>query len=476
MEEDIPSYSHPTEAIYEECVETTENADAAIRLDPRDIRSIIDAIRTETLQPATPSAKPVFKREGYAKQFEFNSSILRKLIPLQSSTSHEIATTITQVIQDLNTRNETLVIADEHPEVFQFLDHKSKGRLPEGHGPSPERVHGIHQKERRGLWEALEPSVLVSTTIRYGYSIPFMSSPTRPKYDGNRKSALEHADFVTSEISDLLQSGVVREVPEPSIENLHVHPLSVAKDIRYTRGVAREIASAQNLEWPLRRRWAKTDEEKATHVQELPESIALTTAMHGSTDSFASRFRKGADLAREASDLGIPLVGKIIMKALQTDRAPNTIASYKAELRKFVAWKQDYRFHNIPLSKARNLYLAKGAYEGRSKTLPLVVAALNYFYGPQIGVDRDIQASLLEAEKRSAPPVTHRAKIDPQSLRKIINQGIGSQDPNITQAASLALLQFKAFLRIGEARCLKVQDLKRVSFLVIYCYYYGAAI
>ncbi|KAK6048609.1 hypothetical protein COOONC_13886, partial [Cooperia oncophora] len=94
------------------------------------------------------------------------------------------------------------------------------------------------------VWEALEPSVLVSTTIRYGYSIPFMSSPTRPN------------------MTDLLQSGVVREVPEPSIDNLHVHPLSVAKDIRYTRGVAREIASAQNLEWPLRRRWAKTDEEK----------------------------------------------------------------------------------------------------------------------------------------------------------------------------------------------------------------------
>ncbi|KAK6043732.1 zinc knuckle [Cooperia oncophora] len=148
MEEDIPSYSHPTEAIYEECVETTENAGSAIRLDPRDIRSIIDAIRTETLQPATPPAKPVFKREGYAKQFEFNSSILRKLIPLQSSTSHEIATTITQVIQDLNTRNETLVIADEHPEVFQFLDHKSKADSLKATDPRlSEFMESIRKKE-----------------------------------------------------------------------------------------------------------------------------------------------------------------------------------------------------------------------------------------------------------------------------------------------------------------------------------------
>ncbi|KAK5978517.1 Site-specific recombinase phage integrase family, partial [Trichostrongylus colubriformis] len=178
----------------------------------------------------------------------------------------------------------------------------------------------------------------------------------------------------------------------------------------------------------------------------------------------APRFRVGADLAREATELGIPFVGDVITKALQADRAPSTLSIYHSEMQKFITWKNGVNMQAIPLAKARNLYLAKCAYEGKQKALPVITAALNYFCGPLADkVDRDIQESLLEAEKRSAPPVTHRAKVDPQLLRKMVHQGIVSQDSNITQAATLALLQFKALLRISEVRGLKTQGLKRLN-------------
>ncbi|KIH54012.1 hypothetical protein ANCDUO_15843 [Ancylostoma duodenale] len=118
---------------------------------------------------------------------------------------------------------------------------------------------------------------------------------------------------------------------------------------------------------------------------------------------------------------------------------------------------------SIPTPKARNLYIAKCASEGRQKALSIIVAALNYFCGPLTGVDRDIQASILQAEKRTTPPIQHRSKIDTATMRKLILQGSSSTDPKVTQAATLALLQFKAFLRISEARNLQLQDLKCIG-------------
>ncbi|EYC09964.1 hypothetical protein Y032_0058g2914 [Ancylostoma ceylanicum] len=118
------------------------------------------------------------------------------------------------------------------------------------------------------------------------------------------------------------------------------------------------------------------------------------------------------------------------------------------------------------MPKARNLYLAKCASEGKQKALALIVAALNYFCGPLCGVDKDIQASILQAEKRTTPPTQHRSKIDTPSMRKLILQGSSATDPKVTQAATLALLQFKAFLRISEARNLRVRDLECVIYAV----------
>ncbi|KAK5975150.1 Site-specific recombinase phage integrase family [Trichostrongylus colubriformis] len=92
-----------------------------------------------------------------------------------------------------------------------------------------------------------------------------------------------------------------------------------------------------------------------------------------------------------------------------------------------------------------------------------VVAALNYFFGPLQGVDQDIQNSLLQAIKRAASPCKHRAKIQPHHMRTIINLGNADTDPKVIQAAALALIQFKALLRISEAQNLRLADIKHAG-------------
>ncbi|KAK5967882.1 hypothetical protein GCK32_007410 [Trichostrongylus colubriformis] len=79
------------------------------------------------------------------------------------------------------------------------------------------------------MWMALEPSILVLDTIINGYTIPFDEAPEPPHRVGNRKSALRNAEFVDITIADLITDGAVKEVVNPQVTNLFVHPLSVAE-------------------------------------------------------------------------------------------------------------------------------------------------------------------------------------------------------------------------------------------------------
>ncbi|KAK5984480.1 hypothetical protein GCK32_008685 [Trichostrongylus colubriformis] len=79
------------------------------------------------------------------------------------------------------------------------------------------------------MWMALEPSILVLDTIINGYTIPFDEAPEPPHRVGNRKSALRNAEFVDITIADLITDSAVKEVVNPQVTNLFVHPLSVAE-------------------------------------------------------------------------------------------------------------------------------------------------------------------------------------------------------------------------------------------------------
>ncbi|EYC05339.1 hypothetical protein Y032_0082g1528 [Ancylostoma ceylanicum] len=120
-EEQMDNPNQPPEAAFQE-----EVMESNIRLDPRDLQMIIQAVKSEPSHASHPcsSKAPTFKRKCFARQHEFDSSVIRKLYPLLDFEG--VVIVISEVIRDLEVRNETLAIADSHPQVFEFLDVKEK--------------------------------------------------------------------------------------------------------------------------------------------------------------------------------------------------------------------------------------------------------------------------------------------------------------------------------------------------------------
>ena len=79
-------------------------------------------------------------------------------------------------------------------------------------------------KTKLEYWHTIGASNFVIDTIKFGYRIPFISSPCRALFHDN-KSALENPSFVESAISELVGNHSVIEVPfVPHV----VNPLSVS--------------------------------------------------------------------------------------------------------------------------------------------------------------------------------------------------------------------------------------------------------
>lgn len=72
-------------------------------------------------------------------------------------------------------------------------------------------------------WHTIGANNFVTDTLKFGYRIPFISTPCRA-LNHNNKSALKNASFVESAISELVANHSVVEVPfVPHV----VNPLSV---------------------------------------------------------------------------------------------------------------------------------------------------------------------------------------------------------------------------------------------------------
>jgi len=83
------------------------------------------------------------------------------------------------------------------------------------HGTAPAVVKG-RLRVHLSFW--------VLETIRSGYVIPFESTPSSICLPNNR-SALDHSDFVSSAVCDLLKLGLISEVLTPPTV---INPLSVS--------------------------------------------------------------------------------------------------------------------------------------------------------------------------------------------------------------------------------------------------------
>ena len=79
-------------------------------------------------------------------------------------------------------------------------------------------------KSRVSYWESINANRFIVDVIKFGYRIPFVSTPLAKRFSNN-KSALAHHDFVTNAILELVANSAIVEV---SSVPLVVSPLSVA--------------------------------------------------------------------------------------------------------------------------------------------------------------------------------------------------------------------------------------------------------
>ncbi|VDP05226.1 unnamed protein product [Heligmosomoides polygyrus] len=80
------------------------------------------------MMPTSTVSKPVFKRPGLEKQYEFNSDVLALISPLLpiAPEDYRIKATIAKAIQLLSQRNEIIVVADKDPAVWDFVEQHEK--------------------------------------------------------------------------------------------------------------------------------------------------------------------------------------------------------------------------------------------------------------------------------------------------------------------------------------------------------------
>ena len=92
-------------------------------------------------------------------------------------------------------------------------------------GPSSLRIKGSLRRQFLH-WEQLPSSAFIKQVVKEGYVIPLRTRPPPMRFRNNN-SAHKHSQFVTKEISALLEAGLIAKVPEPP---LVVNPLSVSEE------------------------------------------------------------------------------------------------------------------------------------------------------------------------------------------------------------------------------------------------------
>ncbi|EPB69306.1 zinc knuckle [Ancylostoma ceylanicum] len=290
--------------------------------------------------------------------------------------------------------------------------------------------------------------------------IPFDRAPEPTIEVCNDRSALQQPEFVSTTISELLDNGAVyhhvkKTRNRSSKISANVDGFSqkknvigaqaikeTEKDKRRSRAVESAVAEAQSKSGVLSRK----------------ESTPLIKQMLGKDVPYGPLWTEAQALIHTAREYGVPEIGEAIDTALSSHRAESTIASYIRQVQQFLDWWKSSSLSGIPVSKARNMFLAHCSAENRFKSIPAAVAAFNFFLGKQQGPDRDIEKSLIDSSMRRKAPTKHRSKITPQDYSLIISKGFQSSEESVRTTAAIAVFLFRGFLRINEARSLLKDD------------------
>ncbi|WKX98808.1 hypothetical protein Q1695_014025 [Nippostrongylus brasiliensis] len=147
-----------------------------IRLDPRDLHSIIQAVKTEAPSSSqSDSSSFSFKREGFGRQFDFNLSLIRKLSNIRDA--EDCFAVASEVAHMLTVRNATLKIADSHPGVFQFLDDKAKSESLKTTDPGLSEFMEFIKKTEREESRKRKPSSVSLSKAGNNLATCFLRAP-----------------------------------------------------------------------------------------------------------------------------------------------------------------------------------------------------------------------------------------------------------------------------------------------------------
>ena len=117
-----------------------------------------------------------------------------------------------EIHKDFSAHTDTLQVQDVYESYFEYekgcSDIFVKDRL----------------KNSVNFWKSINASSFIVDIIENGYKIPLLKEPEN-MFSKNNKSALEHSDFVSSAIKELVSGGLVKRV---SIMPHVVNPLTVS--------------------------------------------------------------------------------------------------------------------------------------------------------------------------------------------------------------------------------------------------------
>ena len=130
--------------------------------------------------------------------------------------------------------------------------------------------------ERAEFWlNELNASSFVREIVTQGYRIPFLKLPW-PVFKCNHRSALEHSDFVSSAIQELVDSGCVLPTGTCPIV---CSPLSVVVNAKGKRRLVLDLTSSSRRGNLSMKAWAWSLKCLAKEIISLPSTLSQVTTM-----------------------------------------------------------------------------------------------------------------------------------------------------------------------------------------------------
>ncbi|KHJ82983.1 site-specific recombinase, phage integrase family, partial [Oesophagostomum dentatum] len=143
-------------------------------------------------------------------------------------------------------------------------------------------------------------------------------------------------------------------------------------------------------------------------------------------------------------------LAQVIGVSANNSLAPGTMAAYTSMRNRFADFTSSFTSVNSNMGKYRNLFIAQLIHLRQVKSIPVAVAALNFFYGRLSEGDAELQKLLIDSAKRDSPPVIHRRKATEEDIDAVVQWALREDTNAAVTEACIVLLSFLAFLRISE--------------------------